>query len=158
ITYNLGNGGPPPDQRGGIDAGFLQLTRLGLFPPHDPDVAPSPPVVDATIPSQTPPGPRGRRYNGDGYGDRDADGPPWAPTNRGNGPLWPVLSGERAEHQLAIGDRSGAVALADGMRRFASGVGLIPEQDWEQADLAASPFGTPPEVASIGFANGHPAG
>ena len=30
------------------------------------------------------------------------------------------------------------------MRSFAAGVGLIPEQDWELPDLAASPFGTDP--------------
>ena len=34
---------------------------------------------------------------------------------------------------------------------MASGVGLIPEQAWEVADLARSPFGTDPTVASIGF-------
>ena len=44
------------------------------------------------------------------------------------------------------------------MDKFAGGVSLIPEQDWETADLAASPFGTPPDVASIGFVNGEPAG
>jgi hypothetical protein len=44
------------------------------------------------------------------------------------------------------------------MSRFASGVGLIPEQDWELPDLAASPFGTDPTIASIGFKNGGPAG
>jgi glucoamylase len=44
------------------------------------------------------------------------------------------------------------------MSRFAGGVGLIPEQDWELADLAASPFGSDPTVASIGFVNGQPAG
>jgi hypothetical protein len=44
------------------------------------------------------------------------------------------------------------------MQKFASGVGLIPEQDWELPDLAASPFGTDPTLASIGFQNGHAAG
>jgi len=44
------------------------------------------------------------------------------------------------------------------MRNFGSGVGLIPEQDWELPNLAASPFGTDPTLASIGFQNGHPAG
>jgi hypothetical protein len=44
------------------------------------------------------------------------------------------------------------------MGRFASGVGLIPEQDWELPDLAPSPFGTDPTTASIGFADGGPAG
>ena len=41
---------------------------------------------------------------------------------------------------------------------MASGVGLIPEQAWELADLARSPFGTDPQQASIGFENGEPAG
>ena len=39
-----------------------------------------------------------------------------------------------------------------------SGVGLIPEQAWDQPDLARSPFGTDPTIASIGFQNGKPAG
>ncbi len=158
ISYNVGNGGPTLDQREVIDAGFLELTRLGLFPAHDPDVARSLPIVDATIRSETVNGPGWHRYNGDGYGDGNADGHPWAPTNRGSGHLWPVLAGERAEHHIAIGQQATAQALADAMRRFAGGVGLIPEQDWENVDLAPSPFGTAPEVASIGFANGQPAG
>src|SRR4029453_12966116 len=41
---------------------------------------------------------------------------------------------------------------------FAGGVGLIPEQDWELPNLARSPFGTDPTLASIGFVNGEPAG
>ncbi len=44
------------------------------------------------------------------------------------------------------------------MDQFAGGVGLIPEQDWETPDLAPSPFGTPPDTASIGFVDGQPAG
>ena len=45
------------------------------------------------------------------------------------------------------------------MAATASGIGLIPEQAWENPDLAASPFGTePPECASIGFQNGKAAG
>jgi hypothetical protein len=44
------------------------------------------------------------------------------------------------------------------MRGGASGVGLIPEQDWEGPDLGASPFGTDPTAASIGFRNGGAAG
>ncbi|HZD02582.1 MAG TPA: glucodextranase DOMON-like domain-containing protein [Actinomycetes bacterium] len=158
ITYNVGNGGPTLDQREVIDAGFLELTRLGLFRADDPDVARSLPVVDATIRSQTVKGPGWHRYNGDGYGDGNADGHPWAPSNQGNGHLWPVLAGERAEHHIATGEQATALALADTMRRFAGGVGLIPEQDWENPDLPPSPSGTPPEVASIGFSNGQPAG
>jgi glucoamylase len=44
------------------------------------------------------------------------------------------------------------------MKNFAAGVGLIPEQDWELLDLAASPYGTDPTIASIGFQDGHPTG
>jgi hypothetical protein len=69
-----------------------------------------------------------------------------------------VLSAERGEQDLATGDGATAASLLLGMQRFASGVGLIPEQDWELPDLAASPFGTDPTVASIGFQNGRPAG
>ena len=44
------------------------------------------------------------------------------------------------------------------MADTASGVGLIPEQAWENPDLAASPYGSRPACASIGFRNGKPAG
>ena len=158
ITYNMGNGGPTLDQRAVIDAGFLELVRLGELSATDPDIVASLPVVDATIKSTTPSGPGWHRYNGDGYGDRASDGRPWAPSGQGTGHLWPALSAERGEHALVTGDGAAAAALLDGMRRFASGVGLIPEQDWELPDLAASPYGTDPTLASIGFANGKAAG
>jgi glucoamylase len=158
ISYNVGNGGPTLDQRSVIDAGFLELVRLGILPASDPDVAQSLPVVDATIADDTPSGTGWHRYNGDGYGDRATDGRPWAPTGQGTGHLWPVLSAERAEQALATGDRAGATSLLSSMRRFASGIGLIPEQDWEGPNLPASPYGTDPTQASIGFADGGAAG
>jgi hypothetical protein len=158
IQYNVGNGGPTLDQREVIDAGFLELVRLGLKAPADPVIAESMPVVDATIRATTPNGPGWHRYNGDGYGDGANDGHPWAPTGQGTGHLWPVLTGERAEYQLALGDHAGALDLLGAMGAFAGGVGLIPEQDWELADLPASPWGTDPAVASIGFHDGRPAG
>ncbi len=158
ISYNLGNGGPTLDQRTVIDAGFLELTRLGILSASDPDVLQSLPVVDSTIETMTPSGPGWHRYNGDGYGDNAADGRPWATTGTGTGHLWPVLSAERAEQDLQTGDAATAAGLLDSMARFASGVGLIPEPDWELPDLAPSPFGTAPETASIGFVDGKPAG
>ena len=39
ISYNVGNGGPTLDQRAVIDAGFLELVRLGELSATDPDVA-----------------------------------------------------------------------------------------------------------------------
>jgi len=158
ISYNVGNGGPTLDQRAIIDAGFLELVRLGELPANDASVVQSLPVVDATIRSQTANGPGWHRYNGDGYGDRASDGRPWAPSGQGTGHVWPALSAERAEQTLASGDTAGAASLLNGMRAFASGVGLIPEQDWEFPDLAASAYGTDPTLASIGFTNGGAAG
>ena len=158
ITYNVGNGGPTLDQRSVIDAGFLELSRLGELSASDTTIQQSLPVVDAIIRSTTPSGPGWHRYNGDGYGDGSSDGHPWAPSGQGTGHLWPVLSAERGETGLQTGNSANAVALLDSMSKFASGVGLIPEQDWESPDLAASPYGTDPTVASIGFQDGHPAG
>lgn len=158
ISYNVGNGGPTLDQRTVIDAGFLELVRLGLKAANDTAVTESLPVVDATIKSNTPSGPGWHRYNGDGYGDGASDGHPWAPSGKGTGHLWPLLTEERGEYTLDTGDVSTAVSLLGTMQNFASGVGLIPEQDWELPNLAPSPYGTDPTVASIGFQNGHPAG
>jgi glucoamylase len=158
ISYNVGNGGPTLDQRSVIDAGFLELSRLGELPADDADILRSLPIVDATIRSTTASGPGWHRYNGDGYGDRATDGRPWAPSGQGTGHLWPALSSERAGHSLQTFDAATARSLLDSMERFAGGVGLIPEQDWELPNLAASPFGTDPTTASIGFVNGEPAG
>jgi glucan 1,4-alpha-glucosidase len=158
ISYNVGNGGPTLDQRSVIDAGFLELVRLGLKPADDTAVTESLPVVDATIETNTASGAGWHRYNGDGYGDGASDGHPWAPSGKGTGHVWPLLTEERGEYDVSLGQTSPAVTLLNTMRNFGSGVGLIPEQDWELPDLAASPFGTDPTVASIGFQNGHPAG
>jgi glucan 1,4-alpha-glucosidase len=158
ISYNVGNGGPTLDQRSVIDAGFLELVRLGIVPSSDTDVAQSLPVVDATIKASTSTGDGWHRYNGDGYGDGATDGHPWAPTDKGTGHLWPLLVEERGEYGVASGHPADALAVLQTMLRSSSGVGLIPEQVWEDPDLAASAFGTDPTVASIGFVNGHPAG
>jgi glucoamylase len=158
ISYNVGNGGPTLDQRSVIDAGFLELVRLGELRTNDVDVLVSLHVVDATIRSDTASGPGWHRYNGDGYGDRGTDGRPWAPSGQGTGHLWPPLSAERAEQMLVSGNAAGAASLLNEVHLFSSGVGLVPEQDWELPDLAASPFGTDPTTASIGFTNGKAAG
>jgi glucoamylase len=172
ITYNLGNGGPDADQRAVIDQGFLELTRLGILPANDPDVLGSLPVVDSVIGRVTPSGQGYYRYGTsqagteDGYGDCyvpdptncEPSGKPWPTGNVGSGHLWPVLSGERAEQRLQTGDRRGAAALLTAMNAYASDTGLVPEQAWENPDLAASPYGSDPTTASIGYTTGEPAG
>ena len=93
-SINLGNGGATLDQRSVIDAGFLELVRLGELSANDADVQNSLKVVDATIMKQTPSGPGWLRYNGDGYGDCSAPslpdgcttlGAPWAPSDSKTG-------------------------------------------------------------------------
>ena len=184
FTYNLGNGGPDADQRAVVDAGFLELPRLGILADDDPDVVRSLDVVDRVIrrpltPTASVDGRYGfYRYGTasegteDGYGacwtgdptDCTVEGKPWAGVcetkaqNHGSGHLWPALAGERGEHELASGRAGTARQLLAGMAGTASGIGLIPEQAWENPDLPPSPSGTPPECASIGFSLGKAAG
>src|SRR4029077_11616988 len=173
ISYGLGNGGPTLDQRAVVDGGFQELVRLGELPVTDPDVKASLTVLDKQISVSTPSGTGYYRYgndaakgSADGYGDCyqpsqtkcAPSGAPWAPTGIGTGHLWPNLSGERAESDLAAGSSSGAASLLQAMINFSSGVGLVPEQAWEDPDLAASPYGSDPATASIGFTKGKAAG
>ena len=53
---NLGNGSVTVDQRSVIDAGFLELVRLGVLPASDPVIKSSVTVVDDTIERTTPNG------------------------------------------------------------------------------------------------------
>jgi len=131
-------------------------------------------VWDKQIAVSTPSGTGYYRYgnsaaqgSADGYGDCyqpsqtspcTAQGAPWPPTDKGTGHLWPVLSGERAESDVAGGNMSGAASLLSAMEKFSSGVGLVPEQAWENPDLPASPYGSDPATASIGFTDGKAAG
>ena len=172
ISYYLGNGSVTADQRSVVDAGFLELVRLGILPAGNPNVVASLPVVDSVLERSTPSGPGFYRYgtsqpgSQDGYGDCYQPGPtscsptgaPWAPTGTGSGHLWPVLDGERGEYDLAAGQAGAATSLLTAMRNMTSGQGLEPEQVWEDPALPASPYGTNPATASIGFAPGHPAG
>ena len=166
ISYNVGNGGPTLDQRAVIDAGFLELVRLGELSATDPQVMNSLAVVDKTIEHQTASGVGWLRYNGDGYGDCHVlpdhdctiEGAPWAPSNKGTGHPWPVLSAERGEQDLATGHTTSAGQLLSAMGAMSSGVGLVPEQVWDAPNVPASPFGSDPTTASIGFVNGKPDG
>jgi glucoamylase len=161
------------DQRSVIDGGFQELTRLGELPISDPDVQESLNVLDKQISVVTPSGTGYYRYgtsaakgSADGYGDCfqpsqtscTTTGAPWPPTDTGTGHLWPNLSGERAESDLAEGHTGSAADLLEAIINFSSGVGLVPEQAWEDPDLAASPFGSDPATASIGFTDGKAAG
>ncbi len=108
-----------------VDAGFLELVRYGIRKPDDPVIVDSLRVVDAVLKVDTPFGPCWRRYNHDGYGQREDGGPfeGW-----GKGRAWPLLTGERAHYELAAGGN--VKLLIRAMERFASPTGLLPEQVW----------------------------
>lgn len=112
-----------------VDAGFLELVRYGIRPPGDPLIEDSLKVVDALLKVETPFGPCWRRYNHDGFGQRE-DGGPYVGWGRGR--AWPLLTGERAHYELAAGRDIKRYIRA--MERFASPGGMLPEQVWDEAD------------------------
>ena len=133
--FNVGNGGGTYDEREIVDAGFLELVRLGVRAPQDPLVAKSVAVVDKVIKVDTPNGAAFYRYNHDGYGEMD-DGRPWNWDGHytGKGHLWALLAGERGEYELARGMKSEAARRLDAMKGFANEGGMIPEQVWDKPE------------------------
>ena len=81
-----------------VDAGFLELVRYGVRAADDPLMQDSLRVVDAVLRVDAPAGPAWRRYNHDGYGQRDDGG---AYAWWGTGRAWPLLTGERGHYELA---------------------------------------------------------
>jgi glucoamylase len=123
-----------------VDAGFLELVRYGIRKPGDPLVEDSLRVVDAILRVETPFGPGWRRYNHDGYGQREDGGPyqGW-----GYGHAWPLLTGERGHYELAAGRDVRPFIRA--MEAFATQTRLLPEQVWVLPDRpqAHMRFGRP---------------
>jgi glucoamylase len=116
-----------------VDAGFLELVRYGVRSPSDPLIVDSLKVVDAVLKTETPFGPCWHRYNYDGYGQRD-DGSPYDGWGRGR--LWPLLTGERGQYELAAGHD--ARLYLNTMEKFASATSHLPEQVWDAADIPAA--------------------
>ncbi|GGO72086.1 glycoside hydrolase family 15 protein [Nocardioides deserti] len=131
--YAIGDGGPAAvDQRRVVDPSFLTLTRLGVLPADDPVVASTLRVVDRELRVETPNGPFWRRFSFDGYGETRSGGQ-WRITEDGSretlGRAWPLLTGERGEHEVAAG-RDGTAYLAT--IAAAAGAGdVISEQVWD---------------------------
>ncbi len=100
-----------------VDAGFLELVRLGIKPADDPLIVKSLKVIDQIIKIETPSGPAFYRYNNDGYGEMD-DGRKWNFDGKytGRGRPWPLLSGERGQYELALQNQY-SQALAARSRR-----------------------------------------
>lgn len=126
-SISIANGGGSHDDRTVVDPSFLELVRLGIKSPTATDITNTLSVVDSELEVQTPEGPIWHRYNFDGYGETASGGDY---TGSGVGNVWPVLSGERGEYDVADGNLSGAQSLLETMAGAANSSYQIPEQDW----------------------------
>jgi glucoamylase len=129
----INSGGGVYDEREIVDAGFLELVRLGIKTADDPLIARTLRVVDKLIKVQTPGGQGWYRYNHDAYGERP-DGQNYD-GRTGVGRLWALLTGERGEYEIARGDSVAARTRLDTMLAFANEGMMIPEQVWDRRDL-----------------------
>lgn len=134
----INSNGGTYDEREVVDAGFLELVRLGIRRADDPLIVKSLAVVDKLIEVETPNGAAWYRYNHDAYGERPDGGDYDARTGRGR--LWTLLTGERGEYELANGQRAAAAKRLDAMMGFANEGLMIPEQVWDKSDGPRAPF------------------
>ena len=129
-----------------VDAGFLELVRLGIKSPNDPLIVKSLKIVDEILRIRTPNGECYYRYNHDGYGEME-DGRPWNFDRKytGKGHPWPLLTGERGEYEIALAMENGKRKMnnpkaniqdpklrLDAMAKFSNDGLMIPEQVWDK--------------------------
>ena len=126
----VNNGGGLHPARNVVGGDFLHLVRFGIRSANDPIVRDSIEVIDRVLKRDLPQGPAWRRYNHDGYGEKE-DGSAFDGT--GVGRCWPILTGERGHYELAAG--RDPMPFITTMERFANQGGMIPEQLWDADDL-----------------------
>ncbi len=142
------------DERDIVDAGFLELVRLGIKSPDDKIIQNSIKVVDQVIKVNTPNGEGFYRYNFDSYGEPD-NGQRWNFDGKwtGKGRLWALLSGERGQYELALANaergmmndekrknsafsiQHSAFKRLEAMSDFANDGLMIPEQVWDSPNV-----------------------
>ena len=126
------------DEREVLDAGFLELVRIGLKRPRDPVILESLKRIDRLIKVRTPMGDAWYRYNHDAYGETP-DGGKYDGRN-GVGRLWTLLTGERGEYDVAAGNIAFARKRLDTLAGFANDGLMIPEQVWDRRESPGSRF------------------
>ena len=126
----IANGGGLHPARNIVGGDFLHLVRLGIRAADDPIVRDSIAVMDRLLKCDLPQGPCWRRYNHDGYGQKEDGG---AFDGTGIGRAWPILTGERGHYELAAGRDPKPFIAA--MEKFANEGGMISEQLWNAGDL-----------------------
>ena len=126
----IANGGGLHPARNVVGGDFLHLVRYGIRPANDPLVRDSIEVIDRVLRHDLPQGPGWRRYNHDGYGQKD-DGAAYDGT--GVGRCWPILTGERGHYELAAGrDPKPFIRTIED---FSNAGGMLTEQVWDGPDL-----------------------
>src|SRR5438309_5371057 len=138
----LANGGGLHPARNVVSGDFLHLVRFGIRDANDPVIRDSIEVIDRVLKYDLPQGPGWRRYNHDGYGQKDDGG---AFDGTGVGRCWPILTGERGHYELAAGRDPKPFITA--MEHFANEGGMITEQLWDADDLPNMKRGRPTGAA-----------
>jgi glucoamylase len=131
----IANGGGRHPARNVVGGDFLQLVRYGIRAADDPIVRDSIEVIDHVLKRELPQGPCWRRYNHDGYGQKE-NGEAFDGT--GVGRSWPILTGERGHFELAAGrDAAGFITAIE---KFANAGGMLTEQLWDDDNAAGCGF------------------
>jgi glucoamylase len=126
------------DERAILDAGFLELVRLGVKSGDDRLIAESLSLIDQLIKVETPNGSAWYRYNHDAYGEKPDGGS--YDGRSGVGRLWTLLTGERGEYEVTRGDFATARKRLDAMMAFANDGLMIPEQVWDRSESPRPEF------------------
>ena len=129
-NIEIANGGGKHPARNIVGGDFLDLVRLGVRAADDPLIVDSVAVIDQVLKRALPQGPCWRRYNHDGYGQKD-DGKAFDGT--GVGRSWPILTGERGHYELAVG--RDPMPFIEALEKFANPGGMLPQQLWDAEDL-----------------------
>ncbi len=126
----IANGGGLHPARNIVSTDFLELVRLGVRDAHDPLILDSISVIDRVLKFELAQGPCWRRYNHDGYGQKE-DGSAYDGT--GTGRCWPLLTGERGHYELAAGHDP--LPFIHAMEKLTNEGGMLPEQVWDADNL-----------------------
>ena len=121
-----------PIDKSRLDAGFLELVRLGVKPATDESIIEMLKLTDQRLKITTPVGDAWYRYNGDTYGETPTGGK--FEGRDGVGRLWTLLTGERGEYEISAGDLAAARKRLDTLARFANDGLMIPEQVWDRSE------------------------
>ena len=126
----IANGGGLRPAKNVVGGDFIHLVRLGIRAADDPLARDSIAVMDHILKLALPQDPGWRRYNHDGYGQKQNGS---AFDGTGVGRSWPILTGERGHYELAAGHDPKPFIAA--MEKFANEGGMISEQLWDAEGL-----------------------